>query len=437
MQNQKNLPKTRPIFEVANLGTPKIPQPVTNLKRVATPYIPFGDQNDFPQNVAELCRESATLGAIIASKGDFAAGDSFQIISNPSIEAFCKKINGKNQNLTQFMELIFIDYYLSGNAYIRVCRPINSKILAEYSIEHIPQHTIRLASKTKGFYYATDWTQRINIDEVIGEFPNFTPIDETYEQSIIHLKDYVPGFDFYGLPTFMGAMQYAKLEYLIGLYNNNQFDNQMLPSGILEVVTANMEEADAKRFIGDIKNKYTNVEKGNNGKILVVSKDSNESKASFTPISQEQEGSFKELKAIATETIITACQWFPSLAGIATEGKLGSNQQIAQEFEIAIRHVGKLQNKFKEAFRAIINLTNSEDFDLKIITNKPGNATKLTEKVNSDQIVAFRDLLNAAIDATNDQKKKAISNAFVILFGFTKDEANSMIYGTDIINIGK
>ncbi|NBW21716.1 MAG: hypothetical protein EBR82_78540 [Caulobacteraceae bacterium] len=111
---------------------------------------------------------------------------------------------------------------------------------------------------------------------------------------------------------------------------------------------------------------------------MVVSKDSNESKATFTPISQEQEGSFKELKAIATETIITACQWFPSLAGIATEGKLGSNQQIAQEFEIAIRHVGKLQNKFKEAFRAIINLTNSGDFDLKIITNKPGNATKLT-----------------------------------------------------------
>jgi len=141
MQNQKNLPKTRPIFEVANLGTPKIPQPITNLKRVATPYIPFGDQNDFPQNVAELCRESATLGAIIASKGDFAAGDSFQIISNPSIEAFCKKINGKNQNLTQFMELIFIDYYLSGNAYIRVCRQCVGRFMGNYScVQSITQN---------------------------------------------------------------------------------------------------------------------------------------------------------------------------------------------------------------------------------------------------------------------------------------------------------
>lgn len=432
MQNPKN-PKTKGIIEVANLGTPKIPSPVTNIRRVGTPYIPFGDDNDFPQKIAELSRESATLGAVLASKGDFASGDGYVITGSKNVENWLKRVN-KKQNIIELAELLFIDYYLSGNAYIRVVRPTYSKVLGEYSIEHIPQDMIRLASKSEGYIYSSDWLTRQSNYNIIGKFPAFTPCNEHYEESIIHLKDYVPGFPNYGLPTYMGAVQYAKLEYLIGLYNNNQFDNQMLPSGILEVITANMEEENAQAFIKSVKDKYVGVEKGNNGKILVVGKDSNESKATFTPISQEQEGSFKELKQISTETIITACQWFPSLAGISTEGKLGSNQQIAQEFEIATKQVAKLQSKFINELKSIVNLCISENFELRFVNKKPGNATKLTEKVNADQIVAFRDLLNAAIDATSDQKKKAIANSFVILFGFSMEEANSMIYGTDIVN---
>jgi aryl-alcohol dehydrogenase-like predicted oxidoreductase len=207
----------------------------------------------------------------------------------------------------------------------------------------------------------------------------------------------------------------------------------MLPSGILEVVTSNMEDEDAARFIRDIKAKYTNVEKGNNGKILVIAKDSEQNKANFTPISQEQEGSFKELKQICTETIVTACQWFPSLAGIATEGKLGSNQQLSQEFEIASRYVSRQQKKIIDVITKIVALTNSpENFTITFINNKPGNVSKLTEKVNSDQIVMFSDLLSAAIAEIDPIKKKAIINSFIILFGFTENEANSMVNGTDI-----
>lgn len=434
-KTQPQQAKGRGIFEVINLGTPTIPTPVTNLKRVSTPYVPFGDNNDFPQTIATLSRESATLGSILSSKGDFAAGDGYECKNNASVEQWLKKVN-KEQNVIDCIEPVFTDFYLSGNGYMRVCRPVNSTVLGEYSISHIPQHKLRLSKELNSYYYQDDWTQRGGNNVSIGAFPQFTPCGESgqYEECIIHLKDYVPAFDYYGLPTYMGAVQYAKLEYLIGMYNNNQFDNQMLPSGVLELVTSGMSEDDAKRFITSVKNKYVGVEKGNNGKILVIEKDGSENKASFTPISQEQEGSFKELKQISTETIITACQWFPSLAGISTEGKLGSNQQIAQEFEIAVRHVAKLQNKFIQQLYKIVSLTNSGEFEFKFINRKPGNISKLTEKVNPEQIVAFRDLLTAAIAEVDPTKKRAITNAFVILFGFSENESQSMIYGTDIIS---
>jgi hypothetical protein len=44
----------------------------------------------------------------------------------------------------------------------------------------------------------------------------------------------------------------------------------------------------------------------------------------------------------------------------------------------------------------------------------------------------FRELLSAAIAEIDPIKKKAIINSFVILFGFSENEANSMVNGTDI-----
>lgn len=431
MQNQKN-PKTKGIIEVANLGTPKIPSPVTNIRRVGTPYIPFGDDNDFPQKIAELSRESATLGSVLSNKSDFASGDLIEV-DNKAVSDFFKKVN-KSESFKQVAEKLFNDFYLSGNAYIRICRPLYSKVLGEYSIDHIPQETIRRHRDLDGFLFSADWTSGIYSKNKIAEFPKFSPVDDKYEESIIHLKDYVSGFPNYGLPTYMGAVQYAKLEYLIGLYNNNQFDNQMLPSGILEVITANMEEENAQAFIKSVKDKYVGVEKGNNGKILVVGKDSNESKATFTPISQEQEGSFSELKQISTETIITACQWFPSLSGIMIAGKLGNNQQVLQEFDIAVKNVSKAQLKLIDAISSVIKLTNAGSFIAKFINNKPGYVTKITDRVSDSQLNIFKDLLVASISEIDFNKKKMLSNSIKLLFGFSDDEINSMIYGSNSPN---
>jgi hypothetical protein len=424
--------KARGLFDVVNLGTPAIPSPLPNLKRVGTKYIPLGDNNDFPQRLTELSRESATLGAIMQSKAEFAAGDSYDFKGSINVEFFLKRVNSR-QNVTALLEFIALDYYMSGNAYIRVCRPKGSKILAEYSLEHIPQHRIRISKELDGFWYSQDWLTRSNDGVHLNKFPFFKELDGSlYEESVIHICDYVPGFDHYGLPSYMGAMQYAKLEYLIGMYNNNQFDNQMLPSGILEVVTSNMEDEDAARFIRDIKAKYTNVEKGNNGKILVIAKDSEQNKANFTPISQEQEGSFKELKQICTETIITASQWFPSLAGIATEGKLGNSQQVLHEYEIAVKHVSKIQEKFVEILKSIVALTNAGGFELRFITNKPGNVTKITDKVSDSQLGIFQTILTNGIAAINPIEKSSYINSLKVLFGFSDIEAKLLINGTDI-----
>ena len=107
--------KARGLFDVVNLGTPAIPSPLPNLKRVGTKYIPLGDNNDFPQRLTELSRESATLGAIMQSKAEFAAGDSYDVKGSINVELFLKRVNSR-QNVTALLEFIALDYYMSGNA---------------------------------------------------------------------------------------------------------------------------------------------------------------------------------------------------------------------------------------------------------------------------------------------------------------------------------
>ena len=56
-------------------------------------------------------------------------------------------------------------------------------------------------------------------------------------------------------------------------------------------------------------------------------------KANWVPMTNEQEGEFLELQELAAAAIVTANRWSKSLAGFATAGQLGTNQQIRQEME--------------------------------------------------------------------------------------------------------
>lgn len=55
-------------FGVFNLSTPQHIEEPLDLKRVHTDYIPFGQNNLFPQYLAELKRKSSTHRSVLAQK---------------------------------------------------------------------------------------------------------------------------------------------------------------------------------------------------------------------------------------------------------------------------------------------------------------------------------------------------------------------------------
>ena len=73
--------------------------------------------------------------------------------------------------------------------------------------------------------------------------------------------------------------------------------------------------------------------------------DDKENEANWTEISTTYEGSFLELKNVVTDTIVSACQWSRSMAGLATTGAIGNNQQLKNEYEVAMKPVRRTRSR--------------------------------------------------------------------------------------------
>ncbi len=140
-----------------------------------------------------------------------------------------------------------------------------------------------------------------------------------------------PEFNFYGLPDYVGALDWIDIEYRMSKYNIDKFDNGFFPSVLIQMFGEVPDGMNAQQYVEKIKEKFTG--EANNDKFLVELLDSPEQAASIKEFDRERDGEFMELSQLTTKAIITAHRITPSLAGIETSGKLGSNQQIKDEYD--------------------------------------------------------------------------------------------------------
>ena len=92
-----------------------------------------------------------------------------------------------------------------------------------------------------------------------------------------------------------------------------------------------MTEDQAKTLVNNVKNTFTDT--GQNNKLLIQVLRDEKAKMNAEVLEDKSDGNYMDLQKLASQAIITSNGWTTSLAGIATGGKLGSNQQIRDELE--------------------------------------------------------------------------------------------------------
>ena len=130
-----------------------------NLDRINSKFIPFGNDNLFPQYLAELKRKSSTHRSVLAQKVVFTAGAKF-VCKDDTTRDFIKDVNADGESLRDVFKKLADDYYTFGNAYLE-------GVLYDGGVNlyHLDATTVRLSKNKRDVYVHPDWKNYRSQDE--------------------------------------------------------------------------------------------------------------------------------------------------------------------------------------------------------------------------------------------------------------------------------
>lgn len=415
---------------IENRAIPVLPEDIyleptrTNgVIKLAGDYVRFFDESDsMLHGISAVYNTSPTTRAVIKAKTVLTLGDGFSLMKGAANSLFpalgktavsvtdpgvmmalnerLMSVNSDGETLVEVAEKVVMEYLVYGNAYVSFSKTSAGKGIF---CHHLPFVKGRVSEKSGAVQphigFNDEWKLRTWTDANVVKipvYPNWSePDKDGVQRTVIHLKDHAPGFEYYGLPEWVAALMYSEMEYRIAKFNSSKFENSFVPSGVLQFFGATSPE-EAKAIVADVKKKYVGT--GKNGGLLVQVLRDEALKANYTKMEDDSEGAFLELSRIAAQAIVSAHRWTMSLAGFATKGQLGSNEQMRNEFEVAQNTVIKpLQNMLCRRFLNVY---------LKEIAQTDKSLSGLYLDIQNTTPVSFLGSININDVLTEDERRE-------------------------------
>ena len=340
-------------------------------------WIRFFDANSsFLNRLVALVANSPTIRNIVNQKTSLTLGSGFVPISAdrvPFLQTLRKlfklqtadekaeefindligNVNLNNETLEEVIEKVAFDYYAFGNAIVQLKKAKRNGKEIVY-IYHLPLDQVGIKEANannivESIGITSNWQIDGNSPSSITEIPMYPEFSED-GSSAIHIKKYAPGFFYWGLPNWISAQSWTEIEYRIPKYNIGKFKNGFKPSALIQAY-GNFTPEEAQLLVDSFEEGYTDT--GENSNLIVQVLRKKEDAADITLFEDKSEGNYIELQRLASQAIITAEGWTTSLAGIATSGKLGANQQMRDELEFVTNM--EIKKVMRKIMQSIVN----------------------------------------------------------------------------------
>lgn len=214
------------------------------------------------------------------------------------------RINTK-QSLNDVIKQMFWEFVVGGNLFLEIIWKQNrSEGIAGFHI--IPSKYMRAKAPenyeltTDTWYYCHDW---INWRKAgIVEFKEFDPTNYT-DRQILHIKQYSPGYLFYGVPDYLSSMLDIQLSRSISEFNLSNISNGASPSMWVHFP---QEAPDSQNDQEDILRRLEDRYRGSqNAGRIIVSYGGESGKPEITQITPTmQTGGYSEIFALVRENIL-------------------------------------------------------------------------------------------------------------------------------------
>lgn len=332
---------------------PKGPEMVEGYQSFSTPFLPvgrgnltlpvvdprynanmwqyFGSDNLYPEMLNQMYFSSPLHGAIVDFKTNAVIGGGFNLTTDKltaqeKLEMFTFE---KKANLKHTVKAVTKQLILHNRVYFKLYFGEKRKLM---KIENVSPEKVRVGRDKKMYFLCDDWSRRIGIEEIKPYHITCTDKCQlfTYEVKSI-------GQDYYPLPTYTSALNFAFLSGELSYFAKSNIQNSVFPSFAM-MFPKRPQSEEEKHMIKETIDRLKGA--ANAGKAVAFFANSADQLPKIESLpTNGNDKLFHEASALNTEQICFSHTIDPILMGIRTSGSLGNGSDIKQAYVIFEKNV--------------------------------------------------------------------------------------------------
>jgi hypothetical protein len=378
------------------VGDANLSLPYVNGRYQIAGYIPFGQDNMFPELLNQLYYTSPLHGAIVDFKTNSVVGGGYTLKSEGmtnedklKLYTFEKKIK-----LGKVERAIAQQLTVHHRVYFKLCYNAKREL---YKIYNVSPEKVRIARDKQTYFLCDDWSARIDVTSIKKYHPTNSDLEQLYVYEIMTL-----GQEWYPLPQYTSALNFAFLSGELSYFAKSNIQNSVFPSFAMmfpKRPQSEEEKSMIKHTIDRLKGA------ANAGKAVAFFANSADQLPKIESLpTNGNDKLFHEASALNTEQICFAHTIDPILMGVRTTGSLGGGADIKQAYVIFEKNVVMpLRTQVEEIINELLEIAkipgeytiNNFQIINETIVEIEGDASKTADAINSLSPLVATKVLNA------------------------------------------
>lgn len=366
------------------IGGGNLTLPYVNGRYQVAGYVPFGQDNLYPETLNQLYYMSPLHGAIIDFKVNATIGAGYELRTDKltpqeklDLYTWEKKIK-----LSKSVKAITKQLVIHNRVYFKLYFDEKGKVK---SIENVSPEKVRINNTKTCYYLCDDWASRIDVEEVKPYHPLNSDKCQLWAYELPSI-----GQDYYSLPTYSSALNFAFLSGELSYFAKSNIQNSIFPSFAM-LFPKRPQSEEEKKVLRDTIDRMKGAANAGKGVAFFANSQDQLPKIESIPTNQNDK-LFQEASGLNTEQICFAHTIDPILLGVRTAGSLGNGSDIKQAYIIFEKNVViPLREQIEEIFQELLNISRmSATFTIKnfqiineTIVEIEGSASKTQDALNA------------------------------------------------------
>lgn len=341
------------------IGTANLALPYVNGRYQVAGYVPFGQDNLYPETLNQLYYTSPLHGAIVDFKVNAAIGAGYELKTDKLTpeEKLALYTWEKKMRLSKSVKAVTKQIVMHHRVYFKLYFDEKGKVK---TIENVSPEKVRINNKKDRYYLCDDWASRIDVEEI----KPFHPLCQDKCQLWAYELPSI-GQDYYPLPQYSSALNFAFLSGELSYFAKSNIQNSIFPSFAM-MFPKRPQSEEEKKVLRDTIDRMKGAHNAGKGVAFFANSQDQLPKIESIPTNQNDK-LFQEASGLNTEQICFAHTIDPILMGVRTSGSLGNGSDIKQAYIIFEKNVViPLREQVTEIFQELLNICRlSAEFNVK------------------------------------------------------------------------